>query len=494
MRGSGPADPHAPRAGLRLSTVWVCAALLVPITLLGPVASIDLAYLVRAGQVMFDTGQILRIDLFTFTARCDPWINQQWGAEIVLAGVFDGLGWFGLALARAGLAAGSAAFVYAACRRSGAQRRAAAWLTLLTSLLLLGGFQLRAQLFGLLFFAALVWLVAARTEHPGRLWLAVPLFLLWVNVHASFPLGIFVLLVAWLEDRVARRPGHRPLVVAALCVLATVVTPFGPRVWTYLVDVAADPLIREIVGEWRPPWITTYTGVVFFASVGLAIAVLARNRRALRWPTWIELGVFLALAASSTRNVYWWGVVLAVTLARLPWARRQPAADPRSRVNALLVGVIAAVALVATARWFPYTGSQPPSNLILFAPIRLTAELRALLQPEEPFANPQSWGSWFELMLPGHPLLVDSRFEVVPPDAVRASFRIAEAEPGWEEDLDSLPVRILAVDRETEEALVEALPSNAGWRQVYSDDDGLIYVREGGAPADPLPACEGASG
>jgi hypothetical protein len=490
MRGSDLPDARAPRPDLRLSTVWVLAALLVPITLaFGPLASVDLAYLVRGGQVMFDTGEILRVDVFTFTARCEPWINQQWGAEIVVAGVFDRLGWLGLGLMRAALSAGVAGFVYAGCRRYGSHRRAAAWLTLFMGLLLLGGLQLRAQLFGLLIFAALAWLIASRAEHPGWLWWAVPLFLVWANVHGSFPLGIFLLLVAWLEDRVARHSGRRTLVVASLCVLATVVTPFGPRVWGYLVDVATDPLIREIVGEWRPPWINTYTGAAFLVSVGLAVWVLVRNRRALPWPRWIELGVFLALAASSTRNVYWWGIVLALTFARLPWARRQPAVDPRHRVNAVLLGVLAVVPLVAAARWIPYTASEPPPDLVLWAPTRLTAELRTLLRPGEPFANPQSWGSWFELTLPDHPVMVDSRFEVIPRDAVRAAFRIAETEPGWERDLQSLPVRVLVVDRETEPALVAALPSVAAWREVYSDEDGLILEREAVAPAAPLPSC-----
>jgi hypothetical protein len=460
-------------------------------------SSVDLAYLVRAGLLMLDGGRILRVDVLTFPARCDPWINQQWGAEIVLAGVFEGLGWLGLALARAALATGVAGFVYAACRRYGAHRRAASWLTLFTGLLLLGGFQLRAQLFGLVLFAALRWLIADRSDHPGRLWWAIPLLVLWANVHGSFPLGILALLVASAEDLVARRPGRRTLVVAATCAIATVVSPFGPLVWAYVVDLATDPLIREVVREWRPPWITTYTGVMFFVSVGLAIAVLARSRRALSsiaWPAWIELAVFAALAGWSARNVFWWGIVLALTLARLPWARRERAADPRSRANALLVAVLASVPLIGAVRWLPYASSEPPASLLVHDPVLLTAELRSLLRPGEPFANSQSWGSWFELALPGHPVFVDSRFEVVPPEAVRASITIGEAEPGWEDELDSLPVRILAVDRETEQPLVDALPSNAAWREVYSDDDGLVYVREGRAPVDPLPACETTSG
>lgn len=490
--GGPKTNALAARFAVRLSSVWVAAAFVVAFALaFGPISSIDLAYLVRAGQIMFDTNQVLRADVFTFTAWCEPWINQQWGTEVVLAGAFDVLGWLGLALVRASLTAGVAAFVYATCRTYGAHRRAAAWLTLLAAVLLLGGFQLRSQLFGLFLFAALRWIVAGRVQHPNRLWFAVPLTVVWANLHGSFPLAVLVLLFAWLEDHVAGRAHRRTLAVIAMSVVATVMTPFGPRVWGYVVDVSTDPLIREVVLEWRPPGLTTYTGVMFFASVALALLVFARNRRALPWPALVELGLFLVLAASSSRSAFWWAIALTTALARLPWARREPAADPRNRLNTILVGTLAVVPLVAAARWLPHASSEPPQGMLRLAPVILTDELRSLLLPEEPFANPQAWGSWFELTLVGHPVLVDSRFEVVPPDAIRDSIVISSADVGWEERLEALPVRILVVDRAHQEALADALPALQDWQQVYADGDGLILVREGRAPAKPLPACEG---
>lgn len=494
MPGGGNGARGGPRFHIRLSTGWITAALAAVLTIaFSPMQVIDLAYLVRAGQVMLQTGGVLRMDVFTFTASCEPWLNQQWGAELVVAGAYGALGWLGLALLRAALAVGVGAFVFATCRAYGAQRRASAWLTLLATVLLLGGLQLRAQLFALLLFAALCWLIAQRLHHPNTIWWAVPLCIAWANLHGSFPLALVLLFFAWLEDRVAGRGNGRTLAVAGLSVLATAVTPFGPRVWLYVWDIATDPLIREVIQEWQPPGFTTYTGVVFIASVALAIVVFVRNRRALAWPALVQLGVFLIPAVSSTRAAYWWGIVLAVTLSRLPWARRDIAVDLRHRANAVLVATLVAVPILAASRWVPSTTDEPPRNLLTFAPIALTEELRGILRPGEPFGNPQPWGSWFELVLPGHPVFVDARFEVVPPEAVRASIAIASADPGWEEHLQELPVRVFVVDREHQAALVNALPSLTGWQQVYADEDGLILLREGGAPVEPLPTCEGVS-
>jgi hypothetical protein len=221
--------------------------------------------------------------------------------------------------------------------------------------------------------------------------------------------------------------------------------------------------------------------------------VLVRNRRALPWPALVELGVLLALAASSSRSAFWWGIAVATTLSRLPWARRAAAADPRNRANLVLFVALIAVPLIASARWLPHADAEPPEGLLRLAPMALTEELSVRLEAGEPFANAQSWGSWFELTLPEHPLFVDSRFEVVPPQAVRASVQISSAEPGWQAELEALPVRFYAIDREHQPALVAAIPELSGWRQVYSDEDGLILVREDASPAPALPGCDAAT-
>jgi hypothetical protein len=495
MSPMGPSEQSPPRAtgrGLRLSTVWVVVAFVVPATfvLVRRLGSLDLAYAVRAGQIMLERGELLRDDVFLFTTRCEPWANQQWGAEILLAGTFDALGWLGLALLRAGCTLGVVALLYGACRSYGAARRQSAWLTLLAAVLVMSGFQLRAQLVGVLLFAAMLWILARRDEHPNGVYLAVPLLLVWANTHGSFPFGILLLVVALVEDRVASRPTGRLLAATLLALAATAITPFGPSVWVYVVELSTNPQIREVVEEWQPPWVPSYSGVVFFASVALAAVVGWRNRRSLPWPAWVQLGLFLAPALMSTRAVYWWGMVLPVTLARLPWARREDRADPRNRVNAVLVAVVAAIPVFAVFRWLPYTGYEPPPRLVSYAPPGITSELRSILEPGEPFKNPQAWGSWFELTLPGHLLFVDSRFELMPSASLRTNGRIAGAQPGWEEALDALPVRVLVVNRDREPALVEALEGHPTWRQVYADDDGLIFVRDDREPVVLGASCE----
>src|SRR6266498_5359553 len=171
---SAPAIPGRSRlsaSGLgrvRLSHVWTAAAVVIPILVTAgtPIAMIDLAYHLRAGDIMLDTHAILRTDVFTAPAYSRPWLNQQWLAQIVMAVAFRLGGWFGLILLRALLVALVLTFVFLACRAAGAATKRAALLTLASGIMLTGAFMLRPQPQGMVCFAATAWLVARRRTHP----------------------------------------------------------------------------------------------------------------------------------------------------------------------------------------------------------------------------------------------------------------------------------------------------------------------------------------
>jgi len=56
---------------------FVAVAAPVVVALRFSLSTIDLAYLIRSGEFMLDTGDILRRDVFTFTVSGQEWLNQQ---------------------------------------------------------------------------------------------------------------------------------------------------------------------------------------------------------------------------------------------------------------------------------------------------------------------------------------------------------------------------------------------------------------------------------
>src|SRR5712691_10641296 len=112
MQGSNQARPSVDRAGgglwrVPLSQVWAWVAISVPVGVLAafPLVSVDLAYLVRAGDLMLRTGSVLRTDPLMLWTIGKPWLNQQWGAELIVAAAYRMDGWLGLAVLRGALQA-----------------------------------------------------------------------------------------------------------------------------------------------------------------------------------------------------------------------------------------------------------------------------------------------------------------------------------------------------------------------------------------------------
>src|SRR6266545_1982582 len=450
---SAPAIPGRSRlssSGLgrvRLSHVWTTAAVVIPVLVTAgtPLAAVDLAYHLRAGDIMLDTHAILRTDVFTSTAAGRPWLNQQWLAQIVLATAFRLGGWFGLIVLRALLVGLVLTFVFLACRAAGAATKRAAWLTLAGGVvLLLARFHLRPQLFGMVCFAVTAWLVARRHTHPQGVWFVIPVTLLWANLHGSFFMAPLLLGLGWVEDRWVRGRGSPTLLLAGLgSVLATMVNPYGYRVWSYAAGLTTNPVIRKMITEWRPPTIESFTGAAFFLSVVLLAALLiARVRRPVPWGSLVPLGVFLAIGLAA------------------------------------IVGVLAVAIFGSVIQWVPYTGrAMPEGGRLAFAPVGITRELYRILRPGELMFNAQEWGSWLEFVFPQNPVVVDSRIEVPPQSVWSQYIAVSTGVEGWQATLDSWHVDVAVLARDQQSYLIPKMKADQGWELVYDDAEGLIFRR-----------------
>jgi hypothetical protein len=482
--------PETPRLSafglgrLRLSHVWTAAAVVVPVLVMTgtPLAAIDLAYHLRAGDIMLDAHTILRTEVFTSTAAGKPWLNQQWLAQIVLATAFRLGGWFGLVMLRALLMALVLTFVFLACRAAGAVTKRAAGLKLAGGILLPAGFQLRPQLLGMVCYCVTAWLVARRRVHPEGVWIVIPVTVLWANLHGSFFMAPLLLGLAWVEDRWVRGRGARTLVLAGLgSLLATTVNPYGYRVWSYAAGLATNPVIRRTIQEWQPPTIETYTGVVFFLSVVFVAALLiARVRRPVPWGSLLPLPVFLAIGLAAMRGVYWWAMVAPIVLAGVLSERpaRAERRDPSGPLNTAIVGLLASATLGILLQWVPYTGpGLPEGGRLSYAPVGITRELHRILQPGELVFNAQGWGSWLEFEFPQNPVVIDSRVEVAPQSVWWKYYAVSTGVEGWQATLDSWHVDVAVLARDQQPDLIPRMQADPAWQLVYEDPEGLIFRR-----------------
>jgi hypothetical protein len=445
--------------------------------LLPPLSTIDLAYQVRAGDLMLSTRHLLSVDLFTFTAGGRSWLNQQWGAELVFALLHRAGGWALLIVVRAALGGGIAWFIYLSCRSRGAGVKRAAALTIAGMALAFPGMILRPQLLGLAFFAATVWLVGERHRRPRSVWIVPLLVLPWVNLHGSFVLAPVILGLAALEDWHRRSPSAaRTALAAVAAAIAATANPFGLRVWSYALGITTNSQVTNSIVEWRPPTVRTGIGALFFLSAAAVALVLARRGAATPWPLLLTLAVFFAIGLFAVRGVYWWALVVPSVMAELLWPEGRRTSGTDLPVANLAIAVVLVLLGVAFLPWLRAGGSANSTRLLTDAPQGITQAIRGALGPGDRPFNPQIWGSWLEFSLPDHRWFVDARIEVFPAPVWRDYDRVSGGIEGWQAILRRWGVTVVVADRRQQAALIPRIRRDPGWRLVYEDAEGLVFT------------------
>jgi hypothetical protein len=467
--------------------VWASLAGGIPIlvSLLSRMDTVDLAYQLRAGNDVL-AGSIPRVDTYTFTSGGAAWLDQQWLAQGAIAAVFRAGGWASLAALQAALIGLTFWLLFAAVRSGGAPPRTASLLTTGGFLVASPGLALRPQLLALPLFAGLLLVVAQRERHPPGLWLAPVLTLLCANVHGSFALFVLIVGLAWLEDRRLRAPrANRTLLITGITAATTIVTPFGPRVWSYVYDVSTNPVIRDTITEWAPLTLGSAAGWLAVASFLGTVGYLLRRRTPTPWTAQLTLALFFLLALSAQRALVWWAMVAPVVVGALIGTDRDAAEEPsaeqpsaevgRARSDRLAAYVMISVLIVAIVALLPWWRGDDPGRFLRDAPAGVSAAAASLPSGTKLLAY-QPWASWLEYTEPHDPVFVDSRVEVVPEAAWDDYAKVASGNEAWSDILDRWGVDAIAGPNDW--APIQLLDAaGSGWRVVYRDDQGTIVTR-----------------
>src|SRR5918999_2689656 len=418
----GAGEGTGARPWLTLPRLWLVVVLgAIGVMELAQVPSaVDLAYHLKVGELIVAERAVPRTDVLAWTTAGRPWLDQNWGAQVALYGIWR-LGGFPLLTAASALCTVAAwGLAAAACRRRTANLRLIAGAVLAGHLAAAAGFSPRPQMFSLVLFAAELYLLEVARTRP-RVALAIPLLMvLWANLHGAFVVGVGLLVIEvaaaiWRRDR----PGAaRYLVVTAASLAALLVNPWGARVLGYALSFPANPTVTGIVSEWGPPTLRQPAGALLLVAIGVLVVALVRAPAPERAPEQLlRMALLAGLALWAVRAGAWFGLALPVALCAL--ARRvpeRPAAAERGVpvFSGLVLAMLAVVLVVASPPLRPAVlGSRPELHA---APAATAAWLAANPQPGRMF-NYQPWGSYLEFRLgPAVQVGFDSRIELSPTD------------------------------------------------------------------------------
>jgi hypothetical protein len=260
---------------------------------------------------------------------------------------------------------------------------------------------------------------------------------------------------------------------------ATVLTPFGPRVWSYAYDLSANPVIRHTITEWAPLTLGSAAGWLAIGSFLAVVAYLVRRPTPTPWTAQLTLALFFLIALNAQRALVWWAVVAPAVVGVLIGSDREhedaPPTGDREPSPRLPAYAIVGVLLVAIVALLPWWRGDDPARFLRNAPSGVTAAANQLPTGTRTLVF-QPWASWFEYANPSDPVFVDSRIEVPPRLAWDDYAKVASGAAQWSVALDRWKVdAVVAPNDWAPVPLLEA--PGSGWRVAYRDAESTLFRR-----------------
>jgi hypothetical protein len=321
------------------SAVRAWAYALALIVLCVPVLSPDVWWHLSAGRWIWTNGAAPVADAFSFTRAGAPWIDFEWGFQLLLY-PFGLLGDWGLWTAKAVLLLLAFLPVEGFLRDRKASPLERAVGAAIWAAAILPKADLRADLISAAFFA---WQLRRLAAGKASFVAGFFAFALWANLHAGFALGL-ALYPAWaLAQRLFRR--ERPAGLAAeACgaALGVLLNPYGLSLFTVFATHALDP-VRAGVAEWGPFSLRYRFHWPFGATVAAGAWAAWRARRADPVLACAAAALGAASLYSSRFSVYFPAAAVPLIAAAVP---------PAASLAVLSVLLAASLRVVAWGR--PY--------------------------------------------------------------------------------------------------------------------------------------------
>ena len=407
----------------------------------------DLWHHLARGRIMAEEGKLLDEDRFTYTVPHQHFQDVNWLSQLVFYRIWQLGGLPLLQVVNALVLAGTMGIVVGLGRRMSGSMAAAGGAGVFAFLGLWQLFLIRPQSFSMLLFVSL-YACLEGAERRRWLLLLAPLHLaLWVNLHGAFPIGIVLVgcygLAAGIEGLWEKNWGvlrDRHVWQLAGCllasILATLVNPYGWRVWEYVRQTSGIAAARKI-DEWLPPGLGTLTGKVWAVSMMVLIVLLALSGRRPSIRQIVLLAVLLPLSCGSVRMIAWWLLALAPILAFLAVDRlkREPASRGGANLGAGLTVVGLLAAMFLSLPWFE---SWSPVRIVkpmhrLEGDLEQVAERMREQAPGGRIFTRFEWSEYLTWSLgPDYPVFMDGRIEIFPDEVWSDYSQITSGSADWD--------------------------------------------------------------
>jgi hypothetical protein len=494
-------------------------------------ADADVGWHIRTGQYILNHHAVPYHDLYSFSKPGAPWFAWEWLSDILDATLFGIAGLKGVVLVAGVTIALFATTLIRRVTRLGVNLFA----SLLIALLGVGGasvhFLARPHVFTLLLISVCMWLL--ETDRDGaapknRLFLLIPVVMVWTNLHGGFLVMIAILGVSAVgsliesflaakasgvdpkqpSDFLKQMNWSNPLrygILTVGCAAASLVNPYGWGLHKHILEYLRSDWIRNVVQEFQSPSFRSENMMQFellmFAGL-IATGSLMKRHRVVEG-LWILMCSYLAL--SSARHV---PVFVAVTLPLIAgevagwWQAFTNGATKQSLVGILnsmadecMAGfrrssvwpAVFVLALVFTGKPIKWPTDFPKE---MFPIDMVHAHEAELLQSR--LLTTDQWADYLIFLHPDRQrVFVDGRSDFYGPEVGNQYIHVLNGNWDWYQVMKQYQFNLALVP--TDQAIAQLLKKSPEWRVVQDDGKHILLARrpeniaqaaQAGAPHD----------
>jgi tetratricopeptide (TPR) repeat protein len=490
-----------------LFAIVVMLALAFPFLLaLEKVSESDTFWHLKTGEWILSHGAIPRSDPFSATVYGKPWLDWEWLFQAGIYAVYTWGGFSALVAAKAAVVFLTGLVIFFACRGNGARSPLAALVVMATFVAARERLEVRPDVMTLFFAAITVSLLeAARRGKPMWLW-GLPLVqVLWVNVHAFFPLGIALTGIYGLVHGIEfslHKQWRCVLLTAATFLLAgaaCLLNPFGIELVRHAIEQARSSSPSGTIGEWQPTrlllltepnWALTVFWSLLWLNPVVLIAVLVNKRREFPWSHALVVAGMSVLALCNYRFTALYAIVtapilahgLAVIRARLAGKQHSDWGEATARAVAGITAVFLIFGVV-TGRWAVAENRSPMFGVGVdesVVPIRALSMMAKLPAGLEVFNTFLSGGP---LLWKGYPQwrpFCDGRTDLYGREFMDRYQRAMSDPADWEAWMreQSVSVAYIQYGAPADRALLQYLVKSHVWDLLYFDHAACIFAHQ----------------
>ncbi len=462
----------------------------------GLLADADIGWHIRTGEYVLNHHSVPYRDLYSFSKPGASWYAWEWLSDVIFALIFRAQGLKGVVLFSALVITAWAAVLLRLMFWRGANMVAAVTVCLLSVGASAVHFLARPHIWTLLLFVISIWLLESdRRGASARLWILIPLTVIWTNLHGGFLVLILLegLLVVgtvaenWLDGENIGKGVGRYVLLLSGCAAASLANPYGFELHRHILEYLRSDWIRTVIQEFQSPSFQNENMRQFevLLLAGIATSGFLLKRHTITEALWILC--FAHLALTSVRHVTMFAIVAGPIIAleasnwwdywvsragknSLPGIFNSVARDMRggfARSSVWLgLGALALIFVDVPFQW----PRDFPEQLFPITMVRRHGELAT--------ARVLTRDQWADYLIfvnyPQQRVFFDGRSDFYGPEIGEQYRRVSQGFADWREILERN--RFNAVLAPVDWPLVSLLKQDPGWKVIEDDGKTVLMV------------------